>query len=349
MPAHSGRTAHAFLRWPILRQPPAEAHAGGEGPPPRRAEGDHADDEAAHLAGAARSSIAAKIKELEADLAAPPPPPRERRAPSHQQDQFGTGPRPRAGRARRARGSKKIAGGPPRPEVCSENNGTSEYLVSRLNGNRCPPALLPWTAASPAYAPLTKGGEARMRLQDKIAIIIGAGQGPGDRHGQRPRHRHPLRPGGRQRALRRPRPGLGAGNRDAMAAERRMRGLQADVTREADWRGDHRGRRGCGAASTCCTTMSAVSMAGGDASPTEITEEAFDRVTAVNLRGIVMAVKHALPIMRRAGGRRDPRHLARSPRARTTPTSPTRPPRRRWWPSPSRWRSRMPTTASAAT
>ena len=41
-----------------------------------------------------------------------------------------------------------------------------------------------------------------------------------------------------------------------------------------------------------------MSLAGGDAPPTEITEEAFDRVTAVNLRGFVMAVKHALPVMR---------------------------------------------------
>jgi len=40
------------------------------------------------------------------------------------------------------------------------------------------------------------------------------------------------------------------------------------------------------------------SIAGGDASPTEITEEAFDRITAVNLRGCVMAVKHVLPVMR---------------------------------------------------
>jgi NAD(P)-dependent dehydrogenase (short-subunit alcohol dehydrogenase family) len=37
---------------------------------------------------------------------------------------------------------------------------------------------------------------------------------------------------------------------------------------------------------------------GGDAPPTEITEEAFDRVCTINLRGAVMAVKHVLPIMR---------------------------------------------------
>lgn len=40
------------------------------------------------------------------------------------------------------------------------------------------------------------------------------------------------------------------------------------------------------------------SIAGGDASPTEISEEAFDRIVMVNLRGMVMAVKHVLPIMR---------------------------------------------------
>ncbi len=46
-----------------------------------------------------------------------------------------------------------------------------------------------------------------------------------------------------------------------------------------------------------------VSIAGGDAPPTEITEEAFDRICAINLRGVVMACKHVLPIMReqRAG------------------------------------------------
>ncbi len=51
------------------------------------------------------------------------------------------------------------------------------------------------------------------------------------------------------------------------------------------------------------------SIAGGDAPPTEITEEAFDRILTVNLRGMVMAVKHVLPMMRPAAVRRDPRHL----------------------------------------
>ena len=41
-----------------------------------------------------------------------------------------------------------------------------------------------------------------------------------------------------------------------------------------------------------------VSLGGGDKSPLEITEEAFDKVNAINLRGFIMACKHALPIMR---------------------------------------------------
>ena len=47
-----------------------------------------------HTSPELRASIGERINELEADLAAPAPPPRERRTPSHQQEQFGTGPRP---------------------------------------------------------------------------------------------------------------------------------------------------------------------------------------------------------------------------------------------------------------
>jgi NAD(P)-dependent dehydrogenase (short-subunit alcohol dehydrogenase family) len=46
-----------------------------------------------------------------------------------------------------------------------------------------------------------------------------------------------------------------------------------------------------------------VSIAGGDAPLDGITEDAFDRIAAVNLRGAIMACKHVLPLMRaqRAG------------------------------------------------
>ena len=41
-----------------------------------------------------------------------------------------------------------------------------------------------------------------------------------------------------------------------------------------------------------------VSLAGGDAPVEDITADAFDRVTSINLRGMVLACKHALPSMR---------------------------------------------------
>ena len=42
-----------------------------------------------------------------------------------------------------------------------------------------------------------------------------------------------------------------------------------------------------------------ISVSGGDAALTEITEAAFDRIMTVNLRGTVMACKHAMPHMRK--------------------------------------------------
>ena len=45
-----------------------------------------------------------------------------------------------------------------------------------------------------------------------------------------------------------------------------------------------------------------ISREGGDASITEITPEAFTRITDINLRGMVLACKHALPVMREQGG-----------------------------------------------
>ena len=46
-----------------------------------------------------------------------------------------------------------------------------------------------------------------------------------------------------------------------------------------------------------------VSIAGGDAPLLDFTEDAFDRISAINLRGAIMACKHVVPIMRqqRAG------------------------------------------------
>ena len=140
-----------------------------------------------------------------------------------------------------------------------------------------------------------------MRLKDKIAIVVGAGQGPGTGMGN-----------GRATVIRFAQEGAkvlcvdkdvtSAEETAAMAAKETNAGecaaYEADVTREASMKAmiDH-----------CKAKWGRVdilhynvgfSIAGGDAVPTEITEEAFDRVMTVNLRGMVMAVKHALPVMR---------------------------------------------------
>jgi NAD(P)-dependent dehydrogenase (short-subunit alcohol dehydrogenase family) len=137
-----------------------------------------------------------------------------------------------------------------------------------------------------------------MRLKGKVTIVVGAGQSPGEGMGN-----------GRATALRFAQEGARvlAVDRDpvsaeATAAKAREYGVcevfEADVTRESTL-------------VTMCSQASklfgridvlhynvGLSIAGGDAPPTEVTEEAFDRITAINLRGCVMAVKHVLPVMR---------------------------------------------------
>jgi len=138
-----------------------------------------------------------------------------------------------------------------------------------------------------------------MRLQDKTAIVIGAGQSPGEGMGN-----------GRATALRFAQEGarvMAVDNRLASAEDtakmaREAGGdcvaAEADVTKEATLKAmiaDAHARWG---RIDILHYNVGVSLAGGDAPPLEITEEAFDRVTAINLRGAVMAVKHVLPIMR---------------------------------------------------
>lgn len=139
-----------------------------------------------------------------------------------------------------------------------------------------------------------------MRLADKTAIIIGAGQSPGEGTGN-----------GRATAIRFAQEGarvlcvdrdLASAEQTAALAGAGAAAFQADVTREAELAAAiAEGLRRFGRIDILHYNVG-MSLAGGDAPPTEITEAAFDRVTAVNLRGFVMAVKHVLPPMRAAGG-----------------------------------------------
>jgi NAD(P)-dependent dehydrogenase (short-subunit alcohol dehydrogenase family) len=139
-----------------------------------------------------------------------------------------------------------------------------------------------------------------MRLDGKIAIIVGAGQGPGEGIGN-----------GRATVLRFAREGarLLAVDRNLASAEEtaamaRQEGgecvaFEADVTREETLKAAIAAAEQRWGRVDILHNNVGVSIAGGDASPLEITEEAFDRVAAINLRGTIMACKHVLPLMRR--------------------------------------------------
>ena len=137
------------------------------------------------------------------------------------------------------------------------------------------------------------------RLEGKVALVVGAGQTPGETIGN-----------GRATAVLFAREGARVAclDRDPSAAEATAAAIAeeggqalplcADVTDEAAL---------AEAIGTCASRWGAldvlhnnvgVSIAGGDAPVTEIEAEAFDRVMAINLRGMVLAAKHALPIMR---------------------------------------------------
>ena len=130
-------------------------------------------------------------------------------------------------------------------------------------------------------------------------MIVGAGQSPGSGMGN-----------GRATALRFAREGAKvlAVDRDLVSAEKttamvRAEGgecnaFEADVTDESTLKAAMAFAVECWGRIDILHNNVGVSIAGGDASPLEITEEVFDRLCAINLRGTVMACKHALPVMR---------------------------------------------------
>ncbi|MFI4986841.1 MAG: SDR family NAD(P)-dependent oxidoreductase [Alphaproteobacteria bacterium] len=143
-----------------------------------------------------------------------------------------------------------------------------------------------------------------MRLEGKIAIVVGAGQSPGEGMGN-----------GRATVLRFAEEGAKvlAVDRNLASAEETAAlvakaggecvACEADVTREATLAAAIAAAHKRWGRIDILHYNVGVSIAGGDAPPDAITEEAFDRICAINLRGTVMACKHVLPIMRaqRAG------------------------------------------------
>jgi NAD(P)-dependent dehydrogenase (short-subunit alcohol dehydrogenase family) len=136
-----------------------------------------------------------------------------------------------------------------------------------------------------------------MRMKDKVAIVVGAGQTPGETLGNgRATALLFAREGARVLALDR--------NRDSaeetcalIAAEGGVaEPCVADVTHEDQ----------CRAAVEACVARfgrvdvlhNNVGIGLGDRGPTSLSEEAFDRIMGVNLKGPWFMAKHALPVMR---------------------------------------------------
>jgi NAD(P)-dependent dehydrogenase (short-subunit alcohol dehydrogenase family) len=143
-------------------------------------------------------------------------------------------------------------------------------------------------------------GEGRMRLQGKIAIVVGAGQSPGEGIGN-----------GRATVLRFAQEGarILAVDRVLASAEETAAlaageggecvAFAADVTREATLAAAVEAAVARWGRVDILHNNVGVSIAGGDKPLDELTEEAFDRVSAINLRGTIMACKHVLTVMRR--------------------------------------------------
>jgi len=137
-----------------------------------------------------------------------------------------------------------------------------------------------------------------MRLDGKHAIVVGAGQSPGAGMGN-----------GRATCLRFAQEGASvmAVDRDITSAEETLSmikekhssfAFQADVTKSESLKAmAEEAKKRWGRIDVLHYNVG-VSLGGGDARLEELSEEAFDRVVQINLRGAVIAAKHVVPIMR---------------------------------------------------
>ncbi len=138
-----------------------------------------------------------------------------------------------------------------------------------------------------------------MRLKDRIAIVVGAGQSPGEGMGN-----------GRATALTFAREGakvmcvdynlasaqetvdmIGAKGGTAVA-------FKADVTSNAELKAMVEDARARWGRIDILHNNVGVSLAGGDAELLDFTEEALERCVAINLKSCIFAAKHVIPVMR---------------------------------------------------
>src|ERR1700731_4104870 len=138
-----------------------------------------------------------------------------------------------------------------------------------------------------------------MRLKDRIAIVVGAGQSPGEGMGN-----------GRATALTFAREGA-----RVLCVDRNLASAQetvdmiaakggtavvfkADVTKIADLKAMAEDTLKRWGRIDILHNNVGVSIAGGDAELGDFTEEALERCVAINLKSCIFAAKHVIPVMR---------------------------------------------------
>lgn len=139
-----------------------------------------------------------------------------------------------------------------------------------------------------------------MRLRDKVAIVVGGGQVPGEGLGN-----------GRAASILFAREGakVVVADRNIESAQETVALIEkeggvafaqrTDITVDAD----------CKALAEACLARfqridilhNNVGIGTGDSSPTKITDEAWDRIFEINVKGAMHTVRHVLPVMRTQG------------------------------------------------
>jgi len=139
------------------------------------------------------------------------------------------------------------------------------------------------------------------RLAGKVAVVVGAGQTPGDTIGN-----------GRATALLFAREGarVVAVDRRLDSAEETVAMIRADGGAAEAFAADATREADCQALVAACVERHAridvlhnnVGVGGGDAGPAHVSEEAWDRILSVNLKSVIFPCKHVLPVMRAQQG-----------------------------------------------
>jgi NAD(P)-dependent dehydrogenase (short-subunit alcohol dehydrogenase family) len=139
-----------------------------------------------------------------------------------------------------------------------------------------------------------------VRLEGKVAIVVGAGQTPGDTIGN-----------GRATALLFAREGARVMlvDRDLESARETQALIREEGNQSSVFEADVTDEAACRALSKACVQEHGridvlhnnVGIGGGDAGPTHLAAEVWDQIMEVNVKSAFLTCKHVLPVMREQG------------------------------------------------